>query len=124
MKKLVMTGVISTLSALLIVGCAGETPLSKDSNTLKSEDAKSIDYTHIQNELSTEKVHHIIVTAGEEHGWKMTEFKNNAVVAEKFSNDTAKVVTVHFSKEFFHTEPMDKELDEILEEALNAKSEH
>jgi len=120
MKKLVMISLISTLSALLIVGCAGETPVSKHQN----EDAKTADYTPIADQYSVGKIHKKIVSAGEEAGWKMTEFKTNAVLAEKFSDDDAKAVTIYFSKDFFHLDPKNSELNSILKKALTSDSEH
>ena len=116
-----MISLISTLSTLLIVGCAGETPMSKH----QSQDAKTVDYTPIIAQHSIEKIHKKIVAAGEEAGWKMTEFKTNALLAEKFSDSDAKAVTIHFSKDFFHLDPKNSELHAILKKALNSNnSEH
>ena len=117
MKKLVIAGLISTLSALLIVGCNG-TPTSRG-----SLDAKTMDYTPISNELTLKQIHKRIVTAGEESGWKITEFKTNTLLAEKFSGNEAVSTTIHFSREFFHTDPENSELDTILKKALNETSE-
>jgi len=122
MKKLVITGLISTLSALLIVGCTG-TPKSHDSNNM-SGDMKTAEYTPIENELTLKQIHKKIVAAGKANGWKITEFKTNTLLAEKFSDEGAVSTTIHFSKDFFHLDPKNSELNAIIEKSFNEKSEH
>ncbi len=39
--------------------------------------------------MTTEQMGSAIMAAGEEQGWKMTEFKNNELLAEKFGDDEA-----------------------------------
>ena len=103
MKKIITLGLISSLSALLFVGC-GETP---------SPEAHSgmVERAH----MTQEKVHKIIKKAAEEDGWHTTEFKSNALIAEKAGEEA---VTITFDKSSFDLSPANSSLSSTLNSAL------
>ena len=107
MKKLINLSLVSAFSLLLLSACA-----------TKSEDARVADYTPITKSFTQSKIKKIIMKSGEEHGWKMTEFKSNAVVAENFSGNTSEAVTVHFNENSFSTDPHNDALEDIINDAL------
>jgi len=109
MKKLLTTLLIPAIS-LLVVGCS--TKVSPDA------DAQTASFQHFTPKHSLSEVHDLIVQAGKENGWRMTEFKNNEIIAEKVSDDATKAVSIKFSKNYFHIEPEDDELEDAIEEKL------
>ena len=107
MKKVIILGIASALSTLLLVGCGA---------AAKGPEAHTAEM-HNKN-LTQEKVHKIIKEAGEENGWKMTEFKSNAMIAEKIDNGSSVSTTVTFSKSSFDISPENSELESILSAKL------
>ena len=103
MKKIITLGLISSLSALLFVGC-GETP---------SPEAHSGMVEHVN--LTQKKVHQIIKKAAQEDGWHTTEFKSNALIAEKEGEEA---VTITFDKSSFDLSPANSSLNSTLNSAL------
>jgi hypothetical protein len=103
MKKIITLGLISSLSALLFVGCGG-TPSPEDHSGM-------VERAH----MTQEKVHKIIVKAAQADGWSMTEFKSNALIAEKEGEEA---VTVTFDKSSFDLSPANSSLNSTLSSAL------
>ena len=103
MKKVISLGVASALSTFLLVGCGGVSPSVQ---------------SHSKH-MTQEKVHSIIKKAGKEAGWKMTEFKNNAIIAEKIDGSDSKAVTITFDKHSFNISPSDSNLEDAIQSALN-----
>ena len=101
MKKIITLGLISSLSAILFVGCGAISPEAH---------AGKVERVH----MTQKKVHKIIKKAGEEDGWSMTEFKNNAMIAEK----DGEAVTVTFDKHSFDLSPTNSSLNSTLSNAL------
>ena len=106
MKKVIILGLVTSLSVLLLSGCGGEPSPESHTGTIEKQ------------HLTQEKVQKIILKAGEEAGWTMTEFKNNAVIAEKVDGDDTQAVTVKFTSSSYDISPANSELGEILEDAL------
>ena len=106
MKKVIILGLVTSLSVLLLSGCGGEP--SPESHTGRIE----------KQHMTQEKVQKIILQAGEDAGWTMTEFKSNAVIAEKTDGDDTKAVTVKFTRSSYDISPKDSELSNILEDAF------
>jgi predicted small secreted protein len=109
MKKTIILGATLLLSSLLFVSC------SATSGT--DVDAKTENYTKFK-EMPLKKVHTLIVQAGEEDGWRMTEFKENEIIAEKTDDGDTKAVTVDFSQNSFNLSPEDSDLKDAIEEKL------
>ncbi|WP_457746124.1 hypothetical protein [Sulfurimonas sp.] len=107
MKKIFTFGVVFTLGALLLVGCTPSTS-SNDGEAQK----------HLTKPMTLQEVHNAIMQAGEKAGWRMTEFKENTVIAEKIDGDESTSVTVEFSNDSFNTSPENDELNDIIENAL------
>ena len=82
MRKVITLGFVSVVSTLLLVGCSAKTSSLQTHETESCEAECHTGEMHDKN-LTQEKVHKIIKEAGEENGWKMTEFKSNAMIAEK-----------------------------------------
>jgi hypothetical protein len=106
---------ITSLMLSLFAGCSNQPGIA--------EDARTIDYNHFKTELTQKQIHKIIVKAGEEEGWRMTEFKENQIVAEKTEDDKTKAVSVIFSNEYFHLDPEDDDLEDAIEDAIEDAAE-
>jgi uncharacterized lipoprotein YajG len=65
----------------------------------------------------------IIKKAAIEDGWRVTDFKENALIAEKFNTNNSKAVTIKFSNDSFSLEPYDDDLYDTLENALHKSSQ-
>ena len=109
MKKILITATGFLLSSLLLVSCSATNGVDVDS--------KTAEFTHFK-EMPLKKVHKLIVEAGEEDGWRMTEFKENELIAEKTEDGKTKAVTIHFSKDYFAVDPNDSDLEDAIEEKL------
>ena len=109
MKKILILGATVLLSSLLFVSCS--------STSGPGVDAKTADYTYFED-MPLTKVHKLIVEAGEENGWRMTEFKENELIAEKTDDGETKAVTVEFSEHYFHLTPDDSDLEDAIEDKL------
>jgi len=107
MKHIITLSIASIFTSLLLVGCSATTS-SPEAHT------GTVHGKH----MTQEKVHKIIKQAGEESGWIMTEFKSNALVAEKPDGDASKSVTITFDKHSFDIEPANGELEDAINDAL------
>jgi len=107
MKKAIILGSIFSLSVFLFSGCgAGPSPESHTGL--------------IENQyLTQKKVHKLIKKAGEDANWVMTEFKSNAIIAEKFGNGDAEAVTITFTNSSYDIYPENRELSRAIDSALN-----
>ena len=92
MKKLVTMTIATTLSMFLLTACG--------SNVQTAEDSISggVELT-LSGHHSNKSIQKAIIKVGEEHGWKITEFKSNAVVAEKIDGDDSASATVTFDND-------------------------
>ena len=114
LKKLLSILSISALTLLLSVGCA---------STHSSEEAHSGDY----QKLSNKQIHQAIMRGGEKAGWKMTEFKDNEVIAEKIEDGDSEMVSVkiHNGHVSYEGEASHSDLEDAIYEALHSNgSEH
>jgi len=109
MKKILITATGILLSSLLFVSCSATHGVETDT--------KTVDFTHFK-EMPLKKVHKLIVQAGEEDGWRMTEFKENEVIAEKTEDGKTKAVTVDFAEDYFNLDPNDSDLQNAIEDKL------
>ena len=114
----------SAVSMLLFTGCGG------GGNIQTAEDSISggVELT-LQSHTKTETLHDAIMKAGKKNGFKMTEFKSNAIVAEKADGDDSASATVTFSNDKViikdETGNFDAEgLLEAIEEELQSEEGH
>ena len=111
MKRKILQTVLILASTMIVTAC---------STTPKTQgDVKQEDYVQIEKKLPLKEIHKLIAEAGEEAGWRITEFKENALIAEKFDGDESKTVTIDFSTTSFHLTPQDDELESVIEDKLN-----
>ncbi len=113
----------SAVSMLLFTGCGG-------GNIQTAEESASggIELT-LQHHTKTEAVHDAVMKAGEKSGLKMTEFKSNAIIAERADGDNSASATVTFTndKVIIRDESGDidaEDLLEAIEEELQSEDSH
>ncbi|MEO1937905.1 MAG: hypothetical protein ABGW85_04630 [Sulfurimonas sp.] len=109
MKKLLKLTLASAI-VLLMASCSATGGPDADTQTASFE--------HFKPKHSLSEVHDLIVQAGKENGWRMTEFKDNEIIAEKVSDDNTKAVTIKFAKNYFHIEPEDGDLEDAIKDKL------
>ncbi len=109
MKKVITLGIASVLSALVLVGCGAAT-----SSVTPEAHTGEVHNKH----MTQEKLHKIIKKAGEDNGWKMTEFKSNTIIAEKIESNNSTSVTVSFNKGSFDIAPANSDLEDAINSAL------
>ncbi len=97
MRKLIKIALASTVVMLLSTGCG---------NSKTNSSTESVDHTvnvgtelTLQSHTTSKEVHEAIITAGKAKGLKMTEFKANAIIAEKITGDNSSSATVTFNNE-------------------------
>jgi len=108
MKKVIL-GMVLSLSSLLVFTSCTTSPSSPEDKS---------GYITLQN-LSQKSVQDIILKTGQNNGWIMTKFKNNAIIAEKISKENSLSTTITFDKSSFNLSPENNELRDILNNALN-----
>ncbi len=116
MKKVITLGLVSALSTMLFIGCGSTTPAVKAANTPTGEKVHTGEI-HKQH-MTQEKVHKIIKKAGEDAGWKMTEFKSNTLIAEKTDGEASTSITITFSPDSFDVLPANSDLESVIGDAL------
>ena len=107
MKKIITLSLVSALSTMLLVGCGSATP---------TPEAHTNDFH--EKHLTHAKIHKIIKKAAQKDGWKITEFKNNAFIAEKFNSGEAISTTITFNKDYFDISPKNSDLENTINDAL------
>jgi len=112
MQKKFLHTTLLILSSLFIVACS-TTPSA-------NVDAKSMHYISYPHEMPLSKANKLILEAGEEDGWRMTPFKENALIAEKIGDNSTEAVTVHFTTTSFHLSPSNSDLADAIEEKLDS----
>jgi len=93
MTKMIKVGLASATTLLLMTGCGGA-----DTTTAENSMSGGIEMT-LQGHHNNKSIQEAIIKVGEEHGWKITEFKSNAVVAEKIDGDDSASATITFDKD-------------------------
>lgn len=124
MKKIISITLISSVALMLTTGCGGAGPSAHDPSL-----NENVLYVNTHNNNKIAKAIH---KAGESTGWKITEFKSNAVISEKMDGDTTYASTLKFNDghiEFENAEgtsdgDIDDLRDAIEEEANKSSSSH
>ena len=119
MKRIVILSMVAVISSIMIVGCSAKDSAQPSSVSVKSENVKSGVIDIKNSELTQLKIHKLIVKAGEENGWKMTEFKENEVIAEKMKGGETVAVSVKFDTKTVELTPEDSALSDVISTALN-----
>jgi hypothetical protein len=110
-KNLILSMTTVLLSSWLFVSCSA-------TSGVEGVGESSENYTHFKA-MPLSKVHQLIVEAGEEDGWRMTEFKENSIIAEKTEGDgDTEAVTVNFTENSFYIEPENGDLEDAIEDKL------
>ena len=92
MKRIVKLLLLVTL--FISLGCSG------NSKGVSPVDSMSGGYEiAIPKYTKIDKIHDVIMKAGEKSGWKMTDFKKTSVVGEKIVGDKGASVLVSFGTE-------------------------
>jgi len=121
MNKILKLSLVTAFSSFLLVGCMG-TPDAPDTegSVSHSENMSSVEVSaaKLHGNLTQEKLSHIVKKAGEEAGWKMSEFKIDTFIAEKFSDDGTISTTVKFSKDAIELNPKNDDLEDAINKAL------
>lgn len=116
MKKILTLSLISALTLVLSSGCSstiGDPSVSANAIYVNTHDG--------------EKILHAIEKAGEENGWKITEFKANEVIAEKTEDGDTISSSIKFQDGHieFSNDAAASDLSSDIEEALqNSSSAH
>lgn len=118
MKRILSITLISTVTLMLSSGCSGGlySPEHKDAKV-----SKNALYVKTHN---NEKIIHAIKKAGEETGWKITEFKSNEVIAEKIDDGKTVSSSIKFTGGHIEFENADatSDLRDAIEDELSKDS--
>ncbi|QOP45390.1 hypothetical protein [Sulfurimonas paralvinellae] len=109
MKKNFILTLSFLLTTLLFTACS--------TTSTGDGDVKTANYVHFKA-MPLKEVHARIVEAGEEDGWRMTEFKENELIAEKTDNGNTKAVTIDFAENYVNLTPHDSDLEDAIEDKL------
>jgi len=116
MKKILSLSLITAFTLVLSTGC----------NSTHGDPSVSADALYV-NTHNNEKILHAIEKAGEANGWKITEFKNNEVIAEKSDDGDTISSSIKFQDghiEFSNSDAA-SDLSSDIEDALeNSSSAH
>ncbi|MDD2653191.1 MAG: hypothetical protein PHX44_09105 [Sulfurimonas sp.] len=101
MNKVISVAAISIVAAMLTTGCSVKSSVSSDANmgAHVNEDAGICKTAIYIGHLDSKSALEAIGKAGKKEGWRMTEFKSNALIAEKVIDGTMRSTTVSIAKE-------------------------
>ena len=112
MKKMASITLSVLATSILMLGC----------NSNVSNEEQSETHSYHQKDLTQHKMHKLIIHAGEEAGWIMTEYKSNTILAEKIDGDDSISAEVKFTGSTFSV-ISDSDADD-LEDAIEDALEH
>jgi len=122
MKNRVKITLVAALSLLLLTACSvDKTPIAEGTSNSSSE-------LVLHNHTKHKKIHNAIMQAGEESGLKMTEFKSNAIIAERMDGADSSSATIMFNKDKITIIPESGNFDadnllKAIEQKLNGEEE-
>jgi hypothetical protein len=108
MKKMFSIVVASAATLVLSVGCSGGLEMGAKGPEAISETAIYVGHH------SNEDVLEAIKIAGKKEGWRVTEFKSNAVVVEKIIGDKTVSSTVVYENEQISGDNKNAPMDQLL----------
>ena len=114
MKSIMKIGFAALLGMLFLSAC--------------STKEESVEMPVVEKHMTASQLKSAIMAAGKEQGWKMTEFKNDEILAEKFGDD-AVAVSIEFDRTGFeihgdHDNGQIEDLKEAINDHLSAGSSH
>ncbi len=116
MGKFLLMVVVSIAALVLTTGCStsrvGSSGLEMGAD-LESGDETICKTAIYAGKRSSDEIMKIIRIAGEKEGWRMTPFKSNAVIAEKFIDGEMISTTIKFAKEHISCTKSEKSEDEL-----------
>ena len=126
MKKITKISSAILLSALMMAGCSSKEAVP-GTGEMTAGDVKYAGLTHVGH-VTSKQLQHAIMAAGKAQGWRMTEFKNNEVIAEKFGDDAVSA-SIKFSKHGYEIHSKSEngvisDLAEAIKEQLSAEESH
>ena len=83
-----------------------------------AEEVRLMEDSTTKIKLTQTQMHKSIQNAAEKEGWHTTEFKNNALIAEKTIEDNTVAVTITFSKSEFFISPKNIDLQNAINRTL------
>ncbi|TKI68631.1 hypothetical protein FCU45_09400 [Sulfurimonas crateris] len=108
MKKMFSIVVVSAVTLILSVGCSGGLEMGAKGPEAISENAIYVGHHSNENVLEAIKI------AGVKEGWRVTEFKSNAVIVEKIIGDKTVSSTVVYENEQIAGDNKNAPMDELL----------
>ena len=122
MKKLVTIGCTAAVSVLLLTGCGGK---SGTEGGLHTDEKRGLEAV-AQKRVNKEVLYGVILDAGRDAGWIMTEFKNNEIIAEKITGEDSISASVHLDSHGFHISPEEgtADLKNAINDRLSSSSSH
>jgi len=126
MKKILSLSLISAITLVLSAGCSMKsTDMSPRTDKTDESTMKTAIYI---GDTKTEEAISAIKKAGKKAGWRVTEFKSNAVIVEKIVGDetlseTIKIYNKHISGDKPSTRSEFNELREAIVEVLQEQEE-
>ena len=82
------------------------------------QEIRLMDDSTVSLKLTQDQMYNIVKNTAEREGWNTTEFKSNALIAEKTSENDSQSVTVTFSKSAFSISPENNDLQNAIKSAL------
>ena len=83
-----------------------------------SEEVRLMEDSKSKIKLTQAQMYKGIKNAAEKEGWDTTEFKSNALIAEKTTEDNTVAVTITFSKSEFFISPENIDLNNAISRDL------
>ena len=87
-------------------------------NDMVQQEIRLMDNTAEYSKLTQSQMHSAIKDISEQEGWQVTEFKSNALIAEKSSDGNSVAVTITFTKSTFSISPENFDLKNAIDNAL------
>jgi len=122
MQKVITATLTGALSFMLLSGCNNS---PQPDNPSLSQNAL---YTNVKD---SSKLKTIVIKAAKEKGWRVTEFKSDALIIEKLNGDNAKSATLKIAHGSVDFEDLDNpddddivDLKEYIEDLAKQEQHH
>lgn len=89
MKKILFSALLGTAVLTLYGGCSSTSSPQADQESVAH--SKSALYTQMYND---KRLKQLLIKAAKEKGWRVTNFKESSIIAEKFDSDNPKATTI------------------------------
>lgn len=89
MKKFLLTTLIGSTLLTLYTGCTS--PSSPNAGQESVSHSKAALYTKVHNDKQLKQ---LVIKAAKVKGWRVTNFKEKSIIAEKFDSQTPKATTI------------------------------